>query len=280
MFGYLSWRTVTEMHVGPVVLRPHGILIAIGFFAGAFVARRYTRLRGISDEQLWHVLSWAIVGGLVGMRAAWVLGHWRELHDPLEVLAVWHGGMSLLGGLIGAVAFGLPVALRGRLPILPLLDSVAPGLAVGIVIGRISDLVIGDHLGKPTGLPWGFRYAGADHPLSGAPSIGTVVHPVALYDVVFTTLLLVVLIRFLRRPRAPGSAIALFALWYGTFRLATDFLQTDPPRLLGLTGSQLTSAVVLVGVVGALVIRARQSGWLSPGPVPRIEGQRSRASVP
>lgn len=229
MVAYLSWRAVTAIHLGPLTLRPHGILIAVGFLAGAYLTRRYARARGISDEQLWRVLGWALVGGLVGMRLAWVAGHWRELHDPMEVLAIWHGGMSLIGGLVGAVAVGLPIAMREKLPVLPTLDAVAPGLALGIAIGRISDLIIGDHLGKPTGLPWGFRYAGADHPLAGAPPFGTVVHPVALYDLVFTTLLLVGLIRFLRKPRAPGSAIALFALWYATFRLASDFLRTEPP---------------------------------------------------
>ena len=140
------------------------------------------------------------------MRVAWVAGHWRELHDPFEFLAVWHGGMSLLGGLIGAVAVGIPVVRRAGLPVLKMLDLAAPGIAVGIAIGRVSDLIIGDHLGKPTTMPWGFRYAGADHTLAGAPSIGAVVHPVALYDLVLTTALLAALVWFLRRPRRLVSA--------------------------------------------------------------------------
>ena len=144
------------------------------------------------------------------------------------------------------------------LPVLPLLDAASPGIALGIAIGRVSDLVIGDHLGKPTTLPWGFRYPGTDHPLAGAPPIGTVVHPVALYDLLLTTLLLVVLVRFLRSPREPGSAIALFTIWYGTSRVFTDFLRTDPRRLFGLTGSQLASLLFIAIVAGALASRARR----------------------
>jgi prolipoprotein diacylglyceryl transferase len=255
----LSWPVSTEVHLGPLMIRPHGVLIAVGFLAGARLMQRYTRPRGIPDEALWRVLTWALVGGLVGMRAAWVLGHWRELEGPLEALAVWRGGMSLLGGLIVAVLVGVAVARREKLPALPLLDLAAPGIALGIAIGRVSDLIIGDHLGKPTALPWGFRYPGSDHPLAGAPPIGTVVHPVALYDLILTTVLLFVLIRFLRSPRATGSAIALFILWYAGSRILTDFLRTDPRRLAGLTGSQLTALALIVVVLLALWQRARRT---------------------
>lgn len=259
MIGYISWPVVTEIHLGPFMIRPHGMLIAVGFLAGAAVMRRYTRPAGIPDDALWRVLEWGLVGGLIGMRAAWDLGHWREFSGPLDYIAVWNGGMSLLGGLIGAVIAGGFVARRERLAVIPLLDTAAPGLALGIAIGRLSDLIIGDHLGKPTSLPWGFKFAGGMHPLAGMPEVGAVVHPVALYDLILTMVLFVVLIRFLRMPRAAGSAIALFTLWYAGSRVLTDFLRTDPRRLLGLTGSQLTSLALIAGVLVALRLCHRKT---------------------
>lgn len=272
MLASISWKVVPELHVGPFMIHPHGLLIAVGFFAGARLMQRHTRPRGIPDEQLWRVLSWALAGGLVGMRVAWDVGHWREMHSALDWIAIWNGGMSLLGGLIGAVLVGAIVARREKLPVLPLLDMAAPGLALGIAIGRASDLIIGDHLGKPTTLPWGFKYVGGIHPLAGAPPLGAVVHPVALYDLILTTALLFVLMRFVRSPRATGSAIALFTLWYAGSRILTDFLRTDPQRLAGLTGSQLTSLVLVAGVLVALRLRARreaaaqatQKSWCMP----------------
>ncbi len=239
------------------MIRPHGLLIGVGFLVGAAVMRRYTRRAGISDDALWRVLQWGLVGGLVGMRVAWDLGHWREMHSLIDYVAVWNGGMSLLGGLIGGVIAGGLAARRERLPVVPLLDMAAPGLAIAIAIGRLSDLIIGDHLGKTTTLPWGFKFAGGMHPLAGVPSIGTVVHPVALYDLLLTTALFIVLIRFLRSPRAQGSVIALFTLYYTGSRVFTDFLRTDPRRFAGLTGSQLTSIVLIVGVLTALWVRDR-----------------------
>lgn len=268
MLADISWKVVTGFHLGPFMIRPHGLLIGVGFLAGARLMQRYTRPRGIRDDVLWRILGWALAGGLVGMRVAWVLGHWREMGSILDAFAIWNGGMSLLGGLIGAVLVGGFVARREKLAVLPLLDMASPGIALGIAIGRISDLIIGDHLGKPTTLPWGFRYVGGIDPLAGMPPVGTVVHPVALYDLLLTTVLLVVLIRFLRSPRATGSAIALFTLWYAGSRVLTDFLRTDPRRLFGLTGSQLTS-ILAIAVVGAMVaLRARRAELLPGDPRP------------
>jgi prolipoprotein diacylglyceryl transferase len=267
MFGYISWRVVTGFHLGPLMIRPHGFLIAVGFIGGALLMRRSTRSAGIPDEQLWRVLQWGLVGGLIGMRVAWDLGHLDEMRSPIDLIAVWNGGMSLLGGLIGAAILGGFVARRAGLPLFPMLDMAAPGLALGIAIGRFSDLIIGDHLGKPTTLPWGFKFVGGMHPLEGVPAVGTVVHPVALYDMVLTTVLLVVLLRFALRPRAVGSSIALFTLWYAGSRVLTDFLRTDPRRLLGLTGSQLTSIVLIAVVLTGLVLRGRASRR-SPDPGP------------
>ena len=257
MFAYISWKIVTGFHLGPFMIRPHGVLIAVGFLVGAFLMRRSTRAAKIPDDVLWRVLEWGLVGGLIGMRVAWDLGHLDEMRSPIDLVAVWNGGMSLLGGLIGAVILGGIAARRAGLPLVPMLDMAAPGLALGIAIGRSSDLIVGDHLGKTTSLPWGFRYVGGMHPLEGVPAIGAVVHPVALYDMLLTTALLVVLLRFARRPRAVGSAIALFTLWYAGSRVLTDFLRTDPPRLFGLTGSQLTSIVLIAIVIAGLIARAR-----------------------
>ena len=273
MFAYISWKVVTGFHIGPLMIRPHGVLIAVGFFAGALLMRRSTRAAKIPDEQLWRILEWGLVGGLIGMRLAWDLGHLDEMRSPVDLIAVWNGGMSLLGGLIGALILGGIAVRRAGLPLLPMLDMAAPGLALGIAIGRFSDLIIGDHLGKPTSLPWGFKYIGGMHPLDGVPAMGVVVHPVALYDMLLTTTLLIVLLWFARRPRAVGSSIALFTLWYAGSRVLTDFLRTDPRRLFGLTGSQLTSIVLIIVVVTGLILR-RRSGGRTSGSVgsPRSQG--------
>lgn len=251
----ISWVVDTQRELLGIPVYPHGLLIAVGFLAGSWLLLRYARRDGLPVDLIGDGLTWVAIASLVGTRLFWAIGNPSQLDSPLEVLMVWHGGMTLYGGIAGGLAAGVLFLRRHRLPVLRVLDLAAPGLALGLVLGRISDLIIGDHLGRPTGLPWGFRYVGDDPP-GVAPPIGAVVHPVALYDTLLVTVLFVVLVLFLRRPRAHGSAAALFALWYASDRLLLDFLRTDPTRAFGLTGTQLASLGVLV-VTTAWLLRRR-----------------------
>ncbi len=257
MPAYLSWRVDTHREFLGIPFFPHGLLIGIGFLAGSWLMSRYTRRRGIPNEVISDVLLWVLIGSLVGTRLVWVLGNWSALSSPLEVFMIWHGGMTLYGGILGGLAAGIWRLRKHRLPSLPMLDFAAPGLALGLVFGRASDLITGDHLGKPTSLPWGFRYIGDDAP-GIDPPLGTVVHQVALYDLLSVVVLLLVLVAFLRKPRAPGSAAALFALWYGAGRIGLDFLRTDPIRAFGMTGTQLASVILVPAVLVWLAVRARR----------------------
>lgn len=91
------------------------------------------------------------------------------------------------------------------------------------------------------------------------PAVGSVVQPVALYDVLLVSALLAVLLVFRRRRRAPGSAVALFAAWYATDRLLLDFLRTDRVRAVGMTGTQLASLAVLGAVAAWIAARSRRT---------------------
>lgn len=263
MLADLSWEVSTRRELFGLPWFPHGALIAVGSVVGSWMLLRAARRERVDVDALVDVLTWVAVGGVVGTRLFWVIGNWDEVGSVGEALMIWHGGMTLLGGVAGGVVAGVLTSRRRRLPTARLLDLAMPGLAAGIAIGRVSDLIIGDHLGKPTGLPWGFRYVGVDPP-GTPPPIGAVVHPVALYDLVLVSILLVVLLVFLRRPRATGSAVALFAGWYAVQRLLLDFLRTDPIRAFGLTGTQLTSVAVLVGVLAWRATRARRPLPLAP----------------
>lgn len=173
-----------------------------------------------------------------------------------------------------------------------MMDLAAPGLALGIVIGRIGDLIIGDHLGKPTAFPLGWRCAGAvgqgpplpaseylDALHQGTPPspgcYGLTLHETALYDFISTIALLCVLVTAGRVARNRGLLFLIFVLWYGTMRVVTDFLRVDR-RYLGLTGSQVTSLIV---VAGSLYLIARYRGapprWAEPPGAVTTESDRA-----
>lgn len=259
MLAFISYSPIVKLHLGPLAISPHGIGIAVGFLAGARLIRPDTRARGIADEDLYALLTRAAVGAIVGARLAYVINHLGEYDNPLQWLQVWNGGISLLGGIFGAVLAAYPLMRRFRIPLPSIMDAAAPGLALGILIGRIGDLLVGDHLGKPTSFALGFECTGADSASPCAAPIGGAVHLPALYDLVSVSLLLAVLLVLRRTRRADGFMILFFAAWYSVGRLIEDFFRVDVTHGTGLTGSQWASVATLVVCAVLLVRLARRT---------------------
>ena len=151
MFGLISFDPIVELALGPLRVSPHGIGATVGFLAGARLFLPRTRRLGIPDDVVMSMLYWAALGALVGARLAYVANHLGDFNGITDVIAVWEGGISLLGGLAGGIVVAATVVRRQRLPLLALLDAAVPGISLGIAVGRIGDLIVGDHLGKPTG---------------------------------------------------------------------------------------------------------------------------------
>ena len=282
----LEWSILPRIELGPLAISPHGIGIAVGFLAGAqLMVRRSKRFGGPDESDIWNCLFYALVGSIVGARVGYVLGHLSEVtnggDDPLGIFKIWEGGISLIGGITGAVLFALPYMLRHKMGFWRTMDLAAPGLALGIVIGRIGDVIIGDHLGEPTDFALGWRCTGevgGGEPIAAdvyrellergsPPSLGCydlVLHQTAIYDFFSTLLLLGVLLWLGRTARKPGFMILVFTIWYSTMRVITDFLRVDK-RYFGLTGSQLMTLAV---GLACLYLLARYRGapprWATP----------------
>lgn len=286
----LAWTILPRIELGPLAISPHGLGIAAGFLIGAqLMARRARRRGGPGDTHVWNIVFWALVGSIVGARVAYVIGHFSEVTDSgkdlMGIFRVWEGGISLLGGITGAVLAAVPYVRKHRLGFWRMADFAAPGLALGIALGRIGDLVIGDHLGKPTTFALGWRCLGAAggvEPQSAEvyrraldagspPSLGCfdiVVHQTALYDFLSTWVLFAVLIYVGRRAPRTGLLTVIFGLWYGSARVITDFLRVDK-TYFGLTGSQITALVVgLICLYLLLRHRGAPPRWADPPPEP------------
>lgn len=254
MIALLQFDPIEYLSLGPLRISPHGIATALGFMAGARLLLSVTRARGIDDELIYRMLYRAAIGALIGARLAYAVNHWSAYaDDPLSILAVWEGGISLFGGIAGGVLATVPVMRAERLRFWSLMDAAAPGLALGILIGRVGDLVVGDHLGKPTELFFGFRCTGAGSASPCVAPIGSGVHLPALYDLVNASALLVALLVLRRRRRWDGFLIIFAAAWYGAGRFVEDFYRIDDVVAIGLSGSQLT----------ALTLFTTATAWLA-----------------
>ncbi len=307
----VAWPILERIRLfGDFAVSPHGISIALGFLAGAQLMLATARRRGVARRQLDRggpdvadvisaLVTRAALGAIVGARFFFVVTRLEEFGDPLSWLRVWEGGLSLLGGITGAVLAGIPYVRRHRLSLPLVLDSVAPGLALGIFVGRIGDLVIGEHLGGRTDFVLGWRCTGQlDDPGAPYPWPGTavpqgcfdeVVHQTALYDFIAGGLVWAALMLLARRPRFDGFFTAAFVVLYGGGRFVTDFARAadiDLVRLggLGLTGSQVSAVLAISAVLVFLAVarpwRHRPWAW-SPPDFAHGWGRRPpRADVP
>jgi prolipoprotein diacylglyceryl transferase len=294
----IGWHVKDRFHLFHVGARemaisPHGVGIAVGYLAGAYLLSREGPKRGLSEQVINSIVLWGLIGAVVGARVGYVLSHLSEFHNPVDVLAVYKGGISLVGGIVGWVVATIPILRRARHSVLNAFDAAALPLAVGIVVGRIGDLIIGDHLGTPTNFPLAFRYWGGNlsgYDCSSLPGTCTTllshgraqvinhagaklfdtnnhllaqgigVNQTALYDWMSAIGLTLVLLFLLRRSRRVGVLTCTFVIWYAGVRIVTDFLRVEN-RFLGLTGSQWTSVAVVGLCVGILL-------WVRRGPAP------------
>lgn len=297
----LTWPPVQRV----LFLSPHGIGTAAGFLLGATLLLREVRRRGGLDEQVVvRALTWAAVGAIVGARLDYVVSHPGDFESVVEALKVWEGGIAMFGGFIGGVLAALPILIRERVHLPRFLDAAAPGFAVGIVIGRIGDLVIWDHLGDPSDnpialtikrgydLPPGFgpspaRALPADTTCEAAAKAqqffaGCSYHQPALYDLLAALALLGVLLLMRRRGRArAGVAILLWGAWYGTQRLVIDFTRSIDEKFYGLSGTQWLAIVLAsFSIVTLVVIALRKRGLgEEPGDPPSREGSLLKADA-
>ena len=277
----LGWKVIPRIGIGPVQLSPHGVGIALGCLAGAWLMARRCRVRGISEEYAWNTAAWGVVGAILGARIAYIVGHVSAYGSPVEWFEIWKGGISLIGGLLGGTLLAALYFRRNNLDFWEFADLGAPCLALGIALGRSGDLVIGDHLGKPTHFFLGWVYKGGlliSPPPCVTPSGGRVyptasgcivpgieVHQTALYDALWCLCIFAILAWVQRKPRQRGQLFLTWASLYACGRIVTDFLRVDKRWVFGLTGSQI-SCIIAVAVCGYLLLVYRGA---PPGRHPR-----------
>lgn len=222
-------------------------------------------------EQVEELLTWVIVGIILGGRLGFVLFYQPAyyLANPGDILAIWQGGMAFHGGLIGVVVAALIFCLRQGIPLRPAADMMALATPIGLFLGRLANFINAELWGRPTELPWGVIFPGTAAQACGqAAGELCARHPSQLYEALLEGLLLGTVLLWLafRRGalRTPGKIVGLFIGGYGVARFLVEFVRqpdaqfvsTDNPLGLawhiggyGLTMGQLLSVpMVLVGL--------------------------------
>lgn len=240
MFPSYPFIDPVLFRVGPLEIRWYGTMYLLGFIVAYFLVRFELRRREgpIPVENADDLLFCLILGLLVGGRVGYILFYNLNayVHAPWEVLAVWHGGMSFHGGLIGMIVCGFIFSKRRGAPFMELADIGALSAPIGLMLGRIGNFINGELFGRVTTVPWGIVF-----PLGGdVPR-----HPSQLYEAFLEGPVLFAFLWWLRlRTRRHGEILAAFLLGYGMLRFFVEFFR-EPDVQLGFIAYRLTMGQLL-----------------------------------
>jgi phosphatidylglycerol:prolipoprotein diacylglycerol transferase len=284
------------IQIGPIRIAWYGFFLVIAIFIGFEIARRLLERWGYDPDMFERVAFWAVIWGVVGARLVYVVTSPRVfLQDPIQALYIWHGGLSIHGAILGGLVAIWYFHRRYGTPTLPYLDAVVPGIAIGIIAGRLGNIMNGadtsgrlTHLFGPSGFfpltitwpVWATGYPGLCVPLQHlaySPCPGPVVRGPVWFTELFGALIGVVLLilayRWLRQERAFGYVFWNLVLWYSilrsvfeeTFRLNPLWVKVYDNTYLGigfLTATQLVSIILIP--LALIMLRRLPQGRRAP----------------
>ncbi len=250
------------IHLGPLAIRWYGLMYLVGFILfivlGRVRAKRQLE-RGWTAKDIDDLLFYGVLGVILGGRLGYVLFYKFDYYfaHPLEILAVWQGGMSFHGGFLGVLVAVLFFARKTQRRWLEVTDFIAPLVPLGLAAGRLGNFINAELPGRVTDVPWAMVFPNIDN----LPR-----HPSQLYQFALEGLALFVILWFYSaKPRATGAVSAVFLMGYGVFRFLAEFGR-EPDNFLGLLalglsmGQWLSLPMILAGIALFVWSRRQEKG--------------------
>jgi phosphatidylglycerol---prolipoprotein diacylglyceryl transferase len=245
-----------DIPIGDIVIPLHGfgLLVLLGFLFGSKVAAGRARRLGLEPELINRLISWLVVGTFIGGKLGYGL-----LYEPDEYLAdptlfvQFRGGLSSFGGFAVCVPLSFWFFHRQKVPVLPYMDCLAHGMALGWFFGRMGCFVAHDHPGTPTEFFLGVYGTCKDM----GPDVAC--HSMGLYEALWSLSMFGLFIALDRRRWVPGTFVLLLGASYGPVRFALDALRpvSTDPRYGPFTPAQYGAIALTLLCIGFLVSRLR-----------------------
>jgi phosphatidylglycerol---prolipoprotein diacylglyceryl transferase len=250
--------------IGPFLITWHGVFAVLGIRAAARLGLWLLGKEGIDVSRGADGVGWMVVLGLIGARVLYVWENYKQFSgNLLRILAITEGGISQWGGLFGAMVGVYVWSRRAAISFWAIMDAAGPATMIGLAIGRIGDVINGEHHGTPTNAPWGVEYVNAD--TLGQP--GQVVHPEVAYEMILTLVLFGAILPFHQRlkKKLPVGVLGLIYLGlYAVGRFFLSYYRTDPAVFAGLRQAQLASLLMVVIAVIAIPILFQRRASTNP----------------
>lgn len=244
--------------IGPFQVRWYGLMYVFGFVGGYFLVRWLAKKKKVDlpKDVLQELISYLVIGVIAGGRLGYVLFYNLPFYlaNPLEIFAVWRGGMSFHGGLIGASLMGWWFTKKHGLSFYRLADLCVVAVPIGLGLGRIGNFINGELYGRPTNVPWAVVF----------PQGGPVPrHPSQLYEAFLEgVVLFVVLLWLSERVQTEGVLLWTFIGGYGVARFLVEFFREPDPQLGFVLGPFSMGQILSLAMIltAALCLLLRKTG--------------------
>jgi phosphatidylglycerol:prolipoprotein diacylglycerol transferase len=256
--------------IGDWPVYSYGVLLAAAYLIGLQLGVMRARKAGVDPTRVMDLGIYLIIAALVGAKLMLIAVDWDYFRSqPRELLSLVRAGGVFYGGLIAAVAVGLWLVRRYKLPVWTTADLMAPGIALGHVVGRFGCLLAGCCYGRPTDVPWAITFMDPLAAQNVGTPLGIPLHPTQLYDAGAELIILGVLL-FTERKGKPfaGRTFWMYLLLYGISRFIIEFYRGDPNRgtvMGGLSTSQFVSLLLVPGSLLMLAYLRRRGPALKAG---------------
>ena len=261
-------RLSIEIGIDPVILNKwgievtwHGLFTALGVIIGVAVATAFARRAGYQEDTIYNVALCLVIGGIVGARALYVIENFSDFKDdPLDIIRVNTGGISIYGALIGGTIGGWLYAYFRKVPNLPRgADIAVMGGILGMAVGRIGDVINGEHFASDTDLPWGVVYTDPNSPSFIRYNGQHIVqHPAVAYEMIGDIFIFGILLFIFLRANRSGVTFFAWVFLYGLLRTFVSFLRLDDIVFLGLRTAQLIGIAAMVVGLGGMIYLLRK----------------------
>ncbi len=247
------------LELGPIRVGWYGLMYVFGFLASYLLVRYQIKKKdfGVSRLEVENLYFYLILGLIIGARFGYVFFYnLREyLSDPLEAFAIWRGGMSFHGGLIGVLIVGILFSWKNKKSFWKIADLFIVTAPIGLGLGRIGNFINGELYGRVTRVPWAMIFR-TDKDLLPR-------HPSQLYESALEGGVLFLILWFLKNRKLPdGGLLAVFLSLYGVFRFFVEWFR-EPDSQLGFIvgpftmGQTLSAFMIVGGVILFLYLKKR-----------------------
>lgn len=238
--------------IGPLTVHAYGFFLALAFIVGMLVSFWYLRRQFMDAYVVFELVLAAAVGGIIGARIFYVVGHWSEFSSAWwEILKFWDvQGLVFYGGLIVGILATIAVIKWRGLSIGVVLDSGGLAVPASLAVARVGCYLNGCCYGKSSGLPWAVTFPVKTQLAMGMPP--NPVHPTQIYEIIMDLAILVILLAVYKRFRYRGEIMLVFIMLYAAVRFINEFFRahTNPSanlffQLLSVAAFLLAGAVIL-----------------------------------